>query len=122
MITGSDQHILGYLREVCAAAQGLQSLLSSANAAAEGKNAGERAPWYASALTEANVLREHAQLRIDGSTKGIREIFLADAEAHDWCADYVVRIEGAMTMIGANWPGADKSPDEMSDAFRRAIV
>jgi hypothetical protein len=100
----NDQRMFGHLREIRAAAQWLQDSTAEALSRAAGLDAGLRVVSTTGALSSA--LQQRLDAVVTPQLDAIRQLFLADAEEYDWCADQVATISLTWASIKDLWPTA----------------
>ncbi len=120
--TESFQHLLGWLLQIRAAAQGPQEHFAAVLATLVGRDASGRDAVLLRALDDGETLREQTEAHVAAALAEIKELFRSDAEDHAWCQDVVTKIEMRWRLLLSRWPSKGKPADETADALRVVVA
>ncbi len=114
--TDNDRRMFGFLREIRAACQYLQDRIAETLKTAASMDAAARAAYVTGNLSRAVL--DRVDQRISPELEAIQQLFTADVDEFEWCADDVTRI----TLLWADakdlWPAAGASYEQLEQNLK----
>jgi len=116
--TDNDRRMFGNLREIRGTAQYLQNAGQEALTRAAAVDPAARSKYVAEALPAA--LKSRVDALINPALDAIQEVFRADAEEFEWCADTVAGIRLQWEQVKDLWPAASMGFDQIQQVLAQA--